>query len=81
MMVLARCRVAAPGIAFGADKATEQRVQKRQDALAAVYAAAPSAQGRRVAAGYAAFSNFGMKILIAGAVRARALRSTTRPRR
>ncbi len=38
-----------------------------QDALAAVYKAAPSARKAvESAAGYAAFSNFGMKILVAG---------------
>ena len=38
-----------------------------QEALAAVYKAAPSARKAvESAAGYAAFSNFGMKILVAG---------------
>ena len=59
----------APGIAFGADKAKEQAEVRKagQDALAAVYKAAPSARKAvQSAAGYAAFSNFGMKILVAG---------------
>ena len=70
MMIIAMiCALAAPGIAFGADKAEEQAEVRKaaQDALAAVYKAAPSAKKAvESAAGYAAFSNFGMKILFAG---------------
>jgi lipid-binding SYLF domain-containing protein len=70
MMVLTMAAtLAAPGIAFGADKAKEQAEVRKagQDALAAVYKAAPSARKAvESAAGYAAFSNFGMKILVAG---------------
>ena len=70
MMVLAMAfALAAPGLALGADKAKEQgEVRKAgQDALAAVYKAQPSARKAvESAAGYAAFSNFGMKILVAG---------------
>jgi lipid-binding SYLF domain-containing protein len=48
----------------------EQRAEVRkaaQDALAAVYKVQPSAKAAvESAAGYAAFSNFGMKILLAG---------------
>ena len=58
-----------PGIALGADKAKEQaEVDKAaQAALAAVYKFQPSARKAvESAAGYAAFSNFGMKILVAG---------------
>ena len=70
MMVLAMAfAVAAPGVAFGADKAAEQAEVRKagQDALAALYKAQPSARGAvESAAGYAAFSNFGMKILVAG---------------
>ncbi len=70
MMVFAMAlTLAAPGIALGADKAKEQAEVRKagQDALAAVYAAAPSARKAvESAAGYAAFSNFGMKILVAG---------------
>src|SRR4029453_5738567 len=54
---------------FGADKAKEQAEVRKagQDALAAVYKLAPSARKAvESAAGYAAFSNFGMKILVAG---------------
>jgi len=61
--------LAAPSIALGADKAKEQAEVRKaaQDALAAVYKAAPSARKAvESAAGYAAFSNFGMKILVAG---------------
>jgi lipid-binding SYLF domain-containing protein len=70
MIVLAMvCTLAAPGVAFGADKAKEQAELRKagQDALAAVYKAQPSAKKAvESAAGYAAFSNFGMKILVAG---------------
>ena len=70
MMVLAMAfALAAPGIALGADKAKEQAEVRKagQDALAAVYKAQPSARKAvESAAGYAAFSNFGMKILVAG---------------
>ena len=70
MMVLATTfALAASGIAFGADKAKEQAEVRKaaQDAQAAVYAAAPSARAAvGSAAGYAAFSNFGMKIFVAG---------------
>jgi lipid-binding SYLF domain-containing protein len=57
------------GVAFGADKAKEQAEVRKaaQDALAAVYRAQPSARKAvESAVGYAAFSNFGMKILLAG---------------
>ncbi len=55
--------------ALGASKAEEQAEVRKaaQEALAAVYKAAPSARKAvESAAGYAAFSNFGMKILVAG---------------
>ena len=57
------------GFAFSADKAKEQAEVRKagQDALAALYKAQPSARKAvESAAGYAAFSNFGMKILVAG---------------
>jgi lipid-binding SYLF domain-containing protein len=69
MVLLMAAALAAPGIAFGADKAKEQAEVRKagQDALAAVYKVAPSARKAvESAAGYAAFSNFGMKILVAG---------------
>jgi lipid-binding SYLF domain-containing protein len=69
MMLALACALAAPAVALGADKAKEQAEVRKagQDALAAVYKAAPSARKAvGSAAGYAAFSNFGMKILIAG---------------
>jgi len=70
MMVLTMAAaLAAPGIAFAADKAKEQAEVRKagQDALAAVYKVAPLARKAvESAAGYAAFSNFGMKILVAG---------------
>jgi len=69
MVRIMAATLAAPGIAFGADKAKEQAEVRKagQDALAAVYKLAPSARKAvESAAGYAAFSNFGMKILVAG---------------
>ena len=70
MMVLAMAfALFAPVIAHGADKSKDQAEVRKagQDALAAVYKAAPSARKAvESAAGYAAFSNFGMKILVAG---------------
>ena len=49
-----------------AQKQAEVR-QKAQEALAQLYRARPSARATiKAAAGYAAFSNFGMKILLAG---------------
>ncbi len=59
----------APGIALGASKTEEQAEVRKaaQGVLAAVYKAQPSARKAvESAAGYAAFSNFGMKILVAG---------------
>jgi len=59
----------APGIALGASKSEEQAEVRKaaQGVLAAVYKAQPSARKAvESAAGYAAFSNFGMKILVAG---------------
>jgi lipid-binding SYLF domain-containing protein len=61
--------VVAPHIAFAATKEESQAEVRKaaQDALAAVYRVAPSARkAAESAAGYAAFSNFGMKILMAG---------------
>lgn len=70
MMVLAMgFALAAPGIALGASKAEEQAEVRKaaQQVLAAVYKVQPSARNAVAsAAGYAAFSNFGMKILVAG---------------
>ena len=63
------CTLAAPGIVHAASKAESQAEVRKaaQDALAALYKVQPAAR-RAVesAAGYAAFSNFGMKILVAG---------------
>jgi lipid-binding SYLF domain-containing protein len=58
-----------PRVAFAASREEKQAAVRKsaQNALAALYRAQPSA--RKVvesAAGYAAFSNFGMKILLAG---------------
>jgi len=60
---------AAPRVALAATKEEQQAEVRKaaQSALAAVYKAAPSARkAAEKAAGYAAFSNFGMKILLAG---------------
>jgi lipid-binding SYLF domain-containing protein len=60
---------ATPAIAIGASKAEKQAEVRKaaQGALAAVYKVQPSARKAiESAAGYAAFSNFGMKILVAG---------------
>jgi lipid-binding SYLF domain-containing protein len=70
MMVLTVAfALAAPGVALSASKAEEQAEVRKaaQEALAAVYKLQPSARKAvESAAGYAAFSNFGMKILLAG---------------
>jgi len=61
--------LASSGVALGADKQESQAEVRKagQDALAALYKAQPSARKAvESAAGYAAFSNFGMKILVAG---------------
>ena len=61
--------LAVPLAAFAAKKEKEQAEVRKaaQSALAAVYKAQPSARKAvESAAGYAAFSNFGMKILLAG---------------
>jgi lipid-binding SYLF domain-containing protein len=61
--------LAVPSLAFAASR-DESRAEVRkaaQQALAALYKAQPSARKAvESAAGYAAFSNFGMKILVAG---------------
>ena len=70
MMILSMaCALAAPGLALAAGKAESQAEVRKaaQEALDAVYKAQPSARAAVAsAAGYAAFSNFGMKILFAG---------------
>src|SRR5512132_2639297 len=69
MLVTMAFALAASGVALGADKAKEQAEVRKaaQGVLAAVYKAKPSARKAvESAAGYAAFSNFGMKILVAG---------------
>jgi lipid-binding SYLF domain-containing protein len=63
------CTLAAPGIVHAASKAESQAEVRKaaQDTLAALYKAQPAARKAvESAAGYAAFSNFGMKILLAG---------------
>jgi lipid-binding SYLF domain-containing protein len=58
-----------PAMAFGASKEEKQAEARKsaQDALSALYKAQPSARKTvQSATGYAAFSNFGMKILLAG---------------
>ena len=69
MIVAIACTLAAPAVALAASKAEEQADVRKaaQGALAALYKAQPSARKAvESAAGYAAFSNFGMKILVAG---------------
>ncbi len=63
--------VTVPGLVLAADdKKDKERAEYRkaaEDALAAVYKVQPSARKAVAsAAGYAAFSNFGMKIMVAG---------------
>jgi lipid-binding SYLF domain-containing protein len=61
--------VSAPRVALAATKEESQAEVRKaaQEALAAVYKVQPSARKAvESAAGYAAFSNFGMKILLAG---------------
>jgi len=61
--------LAVPAIALGASKEEKQAEVRKaaQGALASLYKAQPSARKAvESAAGYAAFSNFGMKILLAG---------------
>jgi lipid-binding SYLF domain-containing protein len=69
VVIAAASALAAPRLAFAASK-DESRAEVRkaaQQALAALYKAQPSARKAvESAAGYAAFSNFGMKILVAG---------------
>jgi lipid-binding SYLF domain-containing protein len=69
IMLALGCALVFPGIALGATKQESQAEVRKagQSALAALYAAQPSAKKAvESAAGYAAFSNFGMKILVAG---------------
>jgi lipid-binding SYLF domain-containing protein len=68
ILVLA-CAMVLPATTFAANKADEQAEvrQAAQSALDALYKVQPSARKSvESAAGYAAFSNFGMKILVAG---------------
>lgn len=63
------CMLGLPGQGIAASREEEQAEvrQAAAEALAAVYAAQPSARAAvESAAGYAVFSNFGMKILFAG---------------
>ncbi len=69
IIVAALCAMVLPGIALGASKQESQAEVRKagQSALSALYKAQPSARKAvESAAGYAAFSNFGMKILVAG---------------
>jgi lipid-binding SYLF domain-containing protein len=69
MALAVTAAVVAPRVALAASK-EESRAEVRKaadQALAAVYKVQPSARKAvESAAGYAAFSNFGMKILVAG---------------
>ena len=69
MVLITAVALGASNLAFSADKAKEQAEARKagQDALVALYKASPSTRKAvESAAGYAAFSNFGMKILVAG---------------
>jgi lipid-binding SYLF domain-containing protein len=69
VLVAAACAALLPRIALGASKQESQADVRKaaQSALSALYKAQPSARKAvEAAAGYAAFSNFGMKILVAG---------------
>jgi lipid-binding SYLF domain-containing protein len=59
-----------PWLAFGEDKIAQEKADVRKmakETLARLYKAQPSAKKAvQSAAGYAAFSNFGMKIFVAG---------------
>ena len=62
--------VAVPGVVLAAKDVSKERAEVRKaadQALAAVYKVQPGARKAvESAAGYAAFSNFGMKLLVAG---------------
>ena len=78
--------LAVPGIAFAAskDESRAELSKSAQGALAALYKVQPSAKKTvEGAAGYAAFSNFGMKILVAGGGSGGgvAVNNKTKPRR
>ena len=69
MVMAATLVCAVPGVSFAATKEENQAEVRKaaQQALAAVYKVQPAARKAvESAAGYAAFSNFGMKILLAG---------------
>lgn len=68
-LLMVACALAVPGAGLANEKEKEQKEVRKaaKKALSAVYESAPSAkQAVHAAAGYAAFSNFGMKILFAG---------------
>lgn len=68
-MALAACTLVTSTSTFAASKEEEQAEirQAAQGVLASLYAAQPEARKAvESAAGYAVFSNFGMKILVAG---------------
>jgi lipid-binding SYLF domain-containing protein len=69
LMLALVCSLPLPAIALGASKEEKQAKvrESAQGALAALYRAQPSTRKAvESAAGYAAFSSFGMKILLAG---------------
>ncbi|WP_298924912.1 hypothetical protein [uncultured Ramlibacter sp.] len=69
-LVAAGVLAAVPSLVLAADDKEKERAEVRKaasDALAAVYKVQPSARKAvESSAGYASFSNFGMKILVAG---------------
>ena len=70
VVIAAGVSAAVPVVAFAAKDVEKERAEVRKaanDALASVYKVQPEARKAvESAAGYAAFSNFGMKILVAG---------------
>ena len=63
----ALCLASIPAFADKADKERAEIQKIEKDTLAKLYSVEPSAKGTiEGAAGYAVFSNFGMKILVAG---------------
>ena len=69
-MLAIACALVLSGRAFAENELDEEKAEVRktaQEALSAVYDAVPSARKAvESAAGYAAFGNFGMKILVVG---------------
>jgi lipid-binding SYLF domain-containing protein len=66
-LLIALCLVSSAALADKAEKERKEIQKIEKDTLAKLYSVQPSAKGAvEGAAGYAVFSNFGMKILVAG---------------